>query len=263
MAGHGSDGLSPASQAGKERLHAQIFKGANQSSQPQSRLEMQQGIAEAQLILQQKLADQEAFERDFKFQEAERAQIVAAEHQKQLELQKEKELTERLKKMREMREMRELREIQEESQSSQGSSTTQVLEDDQVKGLVDLLRADLDDTVQRVNTSLSETQVILMEALDKQSKDTNRSLNLILQRLEVHEGKDKSADQSGGFAVEPEPEQEPEDQGKSVQPQAPGNSVQPQAPGGSEEPGLNPEFGASFSGIPVGEEEDEGEKARQ
>ena len=101
------------------------------------------------------MADQEAFEVDFQLQEAERAQLLAADQQHQLELQEEKELTERLKKMREMREMRELREIQEESQSSQGSSTTQVLEDDQVKGQVDLLRSDLDDSMQRVNNSLS------------------------------------------------------------------------------------------------------------
>ena len=147
--------------------------------------------------------------------------------------------------------MREMREIQEEIHSSQGSSTTQILEEDQVKGRAELWRADLDETVQRVNSSLSETQVIVKEALDKQSQETNRTLNLILQRLAAQEGKDKSADQSGGFAVESEPEPEPVNQGRSVQPQAPGSSVQPQAPEGSEKPGLNPELGASFSGIPV------------
>ena len=55
--------------------------------------------------------------------------------------------------------------------------------------------------------------------------------------------------------VEPQPE--PEIKDKSVQPQAPDKSI------GSEEPALNPETGASFSGVPTGEEDDEGEKARQ
>ena len=88
----------------------------------------------------------------------------AVEQQFQLEPQQEKELTEKLKAMevsrhqreRDMSEMREMREVRVESQSSQHSSTTQIMEDDLVKGQVESIRSHVDELMRRVNDSLSE-----------------------------------------------------------------------------------------------------------
>ena len=152
--------------------------------------------------------------------------------------------------------MREIREIRVERQSSRNSSTTQIMEDELVKGQVESMRSHLDDSMRRVNDSLSEQSSVLMQIMDRQSEATSKTFDLILQRLrEYEQAKVTSTDQSGGFVVEPQPE--PEIKDKSVQPQAPDKSI------GSEEPALNPDLGASSSGVPTGEEDDEGEKARQ
>jgi len=76
--------LTPVSKANRDRTNAQIFKGVNPGTSSNSRLQIQQQIAETQRFLQQQMDNQEALEAKFQLQEqaeVERANLLAAEQQ--------------------------------------------------------------------------------------------------------------------------------------------------------------------------------------
>ena len=188
--------MTPVSKANRDRTNAQIFKGVNPGTSSNSRLQIQQQIAETQRFLQQQMADQEALEAEFQLQEqaeVERANLLAAEQQlsvereqqlayehqqRQLALDQEREheqafialKAERLERervnqfqrereMREAHEMRELHAHHTSSHSSQQSSNTQILEEEQIK----IQDAKLESFKSHFETSLCKSHETMAE----------------------------------------------------------------------------------------------------